>query len=183
MQSLTNCGIYFANVPLTKTTNETRCENANCNYQYCIGCILEPVIIWTQTPDKKCLVIPIIKTSVEHHEQNLGSIGDNLALINLKKSSNNAILNFLEDNVCYANLNRLTWIKNFRIGAQYLIDVQLRVLNETEIHDLSFRVRTLPVSSVSVISNIGLNKNLNLNNQIINSSSVAVAYNGDNMKD
>ncbi|WP_338986564.1 hypothetical protein [Spiroplasma endosymbiont of Dasysyrphus albostriatus] len=55
MQNIINCGIYFANVPLTKTTNETRCENINCNYQYCNGCKLETVIIWTQTPDQKCL--------------------------------------------------------------------------------------------------------------------------------
>lgn len=170
MQKIINCGIYFANVPLTKTSSEISCENLNCNYQYCLGCKLETVIIWTQTPDKKCLVIPIIRSSVIQHEQNLGLLGDNLAIIKLKKSNNNSILSFHEEDVSYVDLNRVTWIKNFNISDEYLIDGQLRVLNDTEIHDLSFRLKTLPLTSVSANANIGINKNLNLNNKIISYS-------------
>ncbi|WP_395473460.1 hypothetical protein [Spiroplasma endosymbiont of Nomada rufipes] len=170
MQNIINCGIYFANVPLTKTTNETRCENINCNYQYCNGCKLETVIIWTQTPDQKCLIIPIIRNSIEQHEQSLCLLGDNLSIIKLKKSNNNSILSFREEDISYADLNRATWIKNFRIGDEYLINGELRVLNETEIYDLSFRVKTLPISSLNTIANIGINKNLNLNNKIVSYS-------------
>lgn len=57
------------------------------------------------------------------------------------------------------------------------------MLNETEIYDLLLSIHTLSVSSVSFISNISINKNLNLNNQVINSTSVAVAYNDNSMKD
>lgn len=107
MQNLVNYGVYFANVPLTKTTNEPRCE--------ILIVIINVVLIVSQNQLLfehklliKCLIIPIIKISVELHEQNLGIISDNLALINVKKPSNNAILSFLEDNVCYYNSNRIT---------------------------------------------------------------------------
>lgn len=176
MQNIINCGIYFANVPLMKTNNETRCENINCTYQYCIGCKLETVIIWTQTPDKKCLIVPIIKNSIEQHEQKMGSLGDNLAIIKLKAANNNSILSFCKGDISYADVNRATWIKSFRIIDEYLIDGEIRVLNETEIYDLSFRVKALPVLSVNTISNININKNLNLNSKII-------SYNDTSLKE
>lgn len=88
----------------------------------------------------------------------------------MKKSNNNSILSFREEDISYADLNRANWIKNFRIGDEYLINGELRVLNETEIHDLSFRVKTLPISSLNTIANIGINKNLNLNNKIVSYS-------------
>lgn len=172
MQNIINCGIYFANLPLTKISSETRCENLNCNYQYCLGCKLEPVIIWTQSPDKKSLVIPIIRTSIEKHEQNLGLLGDNLAIIKLKKSNNNSILSFREEDISYVDLNRITWIKNFRISDQYLINDELRILNETEIYDLSFRVKTLPITNINTITNLAINKNLN--NKTVNYSDTAL---------
>lgn len=55
------------------------------------------------------------------------------------------------------------------------------MLNETEIHDLLLAIHTLSVSSVAFISNISINKNLNLNNQIINFT--FVVYNDNNIKD
>ncbi|WP_174480076.1 hypothetical protein [Spiroplasma endosymbiont of Danaus chrysippus] len=76
MQNIINCGIYFANVPLTKTTNETRCENINCNYQYCNSCKVETVIIWTQTPDQKFLIIPIIRVVIRWLALNTGPLLD-----------------------------------------------------------------------------------------------------------
>ncbi|WP_342253394.1 hypothetical protein [Spiroplasma endosymbiont of Zeiraphera isertana] len=88
----------------------------------------------------------------------------------MKKSNNNSILSFREEDISYADLNRATWIKNFRIGDEYLINGELRVLNETEIYDLSFRVKTLPISSLNTIANIGINKNLNLNHKIVSYS-------------
>lgn len=175
MQNIVNCGIYFANIPLTKAINETKYQNLNCNYQYCIGCKLEPVIVWTQTPDNKCLVIPIIKNAVQKHEESLGTLGDNLSIIKLTKANNNSILSFSEADISYADANRATWIKSFRITDEYLIANQLRILNETEIHDLSFRVKTLPVANVStLVGNVTTNKNLNLNNKIISYSENAL---------
>lgn len=77
------------------------------------------------------------------------------------------MLSFREQDISYVDLNRATWIKNFRIGDEYLINGELHILNETEIHDLSFRIKALPITSINTITNLGINKNVNLNNKTV----------------